>query len=167
MWIFRYMSGKSGCFSPKTPKTGSKTGFKGLLRRLSGGKEHVSYLIMTNKFFVSRDFELVKPIMPPGTQQFRASRTIGLKPSFWKSLICVGVAKSCRDDLHLSSLSLINDNSYRKRGGGRKVMTNIITEELLRIWVWLSLGLGRSELGRSMGSITPIGSIMDQLIYAN
>jgi len=31
-------SGKSGCFSPKTQKSGVRNSFRGFLRRLSGGK---------------------------------------------------------------------------------------------------------------------------------
>ncbi len=39
--LFRHTSAKAGCFSPKTSKSGKRRSFKGLLRRLSGGKDQV------------------------------------------------------------------------------------------------------------------------------
>ena len=43
----RHSSGKSGCFSPKTPKAGVRRTVKGFFRRLSGGKDPlVSILVL-------------------------------------------------------------------------------------------------------------------------
>ena len=43
--IFRHTTAKSGCFSPKTTKSGKRKSFKGFLRRLSGGKDQVRLLL--------------------------------------------------------------------------------------------------------------------------
>lgn len=40
MWFRRSSVGRHGCFSPKSNKKGIRNSFRGLLRRLSGSKDH-------------------------------------------------------------------------------------------------------------------------------
>ena len=45
-------SGKSGCFSPKTSKSGVRHSFRGFLRRLSGGKSRQVLVLFLMRFLI-------------------------------------------------------------------------------------------------------------------